>query len=96
MHVIRRSTKCHIAREVGAELFSFLQMHVKAELVPVGKQDIVACIPDFIPSFHCSANLIPVTMAVEHRGLKTRGHLYDVAPGPNITSSAIADLLVSI
>lgn len=33
----------------------------------MGKQDIVACIPDFIPSFHCSANLIPVTMAVEHR-----------------------------
>lgn len=39
---------------------------MKSELVAVGTHDIVACIPDIISSLHCSANLISVTMEVQH------------------------------
>ncbi len=57
----------HIFRPLRSlSCVSALWMHVKSELVAVGKHDIVACIPDIIPSSHCSANLISVTMEVQH------------------------------
>lgn len=63
-----RSYLAHIqATERSERRFpSALWTHVKSELVAVCKHDIVACIPDFIPSLHCSANLISVTMEVQH------------------------------
>ncbi len=46
--------------------FLTLFKHVMSELVAVGKHDIVACIPDIIPSLHRCANLISVTMELQH------------------------------
>lgn len=52
---------------------------MNSELVAVSKQDIGACIPESMPSFRCSANLISVTMTAEHGSTNTRGLLYGVA-----------------
>ena len=52
---------------------------MKSELVAVSKQDIVGCIPDAIPSFHCCANLISVSMTVEQGNTNIHGLLYGIA-----------------
>lgn len=64
-------------------------MHTVSGLVAVSKQDIVAC----IPSFHCSANLISVTMEVDFGVTHTYGHRKGMPLGLN-NKSAIIYVLV--
>lgn len=68
-------------------------MHMKPGLVSVCKQDIVACIPDFLPSFHCSANLISVTLEEELGATHTHGHWCGIASGLNVNSAIIGVLV---
>lgn len=98
--LMRHQDACHFkiqrtrkkSRSVWENIFSAYWMHTVSELVPVSKQDIVAC----IPSFHCSANLISVTMEVELGVIHTYGHCYGMALGLNNKSTIICVLVFQL